>query len=78
MARNDHDPDQMCLPFPSLAGKTWELQMRIDYPAATDPALVARLDRAGKRLKRGAVAGKDKLRKLAIELETIAGLFDGS
>lgn len=63
--------------FPPLAGRTWQLSMRVDFPAAADPELVGRLDRAGRRLARGAVAGNAKLRKLAGGLEAIAGLFDG-
>jgi len=51
--------------------------MRVDFPAAADPELVGRLDRAGRRLARGAGAGDAKLRKLAGGLEAIAGLFDG-
>ncbi|HZL37916.1 MAG TPA: hypothetical protein VFC78_21545 [Tepidisphaeraceae bacterium] len=65
-------------PFPPLAGATWELSMRVDYPAAADPKLVRRLEAAGRRLARGAVGGNGKLRKLAGGLEAIAGLFDGA
>lgn len=63
--------------FPPVAGATWQLSMRVDYPRSVDPDLVQRLDRAGRRLARGAVASNQKLRKLAGGLEAIAGLFDG-
>ena len=51
--------------------------MRVDYPASADPKVVQRLHGAGRRLQRGVLAAEWKLRRLASELETIAGLFDG-
>ena len=71
------DPDQLDLPFPPIAGgSTWELAMSIDLPAAADRKTIERINRAGRRLRRGAVAGEAKLRKLAAGLEAIASLFD--
>lgn len=76
--RRHVDPHQLPLPFPPLAGGgTWELSMRVDYPASADPKVVQRLHGAGRRLQRGVLAAEWKLRRLASELETIAGLFDG-
>ena len=72
------DSQQLTLPFPPLAGGTWELSMRVDYPASADPKIVRRLHGAGRRLQRGVLAAEWKLRRLAIELENIAGLFDGN
>ena len=77
-AHSSRNDDQLLLPFPSLAGRSFTLTMHVDYPASTDPDTIRRLDLAGRRLRRGAIAGKSKLRQLARCLETAAGLFDGA
>ena len=61
----------------SASPRLFELAMCVEFPQGADPELVDRLNRAGRRLKRGAVAGKWKLKKLATGLEQLAGLFDG-
>jgi hypothetical protein len=75
----EDDRDQLPL-FPAplaTAGRTWSLQMTVEFPGGADPELVKRLDNAARRLRRGAVAGTWKLKKLATALEGVAGLFDG-
>jgi hypothetical protein len=74
------DPHQLELfPAPLAAeGRQFKLQMSIDFPGGADPELVERLESAGRRLRRGAVASKWKLKKLATLMEETAGLFDGA
>lgn len=70
-------PGQLHL-FPSLTGASFDLQMQVDYSPSADPKIVQRLHRVKGRLSRGALASEWKLRKLATQLESIAGLFDGA
>ena len=64
-------------PSPRVTASSFNLQMQVDFPQGADPDVMQRLEKAGRRLRRGGVAAKWKLKKLAAGLEDLAGLFDG-